>query len=258
MDKLEEILLAVETKSAIEAPASDWPTIQMISWRTFSRVDYQKIRWFQANVAERFSVHLVALGGGYGCTKIIFAVEASNHQEAKDFIIDIMGRKEFSDLGVEAEFRVAISNTPYIRTDLRSGEQQELSLEAKEQKAINIYTKKVSLMTDPVNITRIEGGVRNSNLAIGSTNNTLQLNHQPESKALIALLSEMRNTVSCDSSLSNKEKQDALDRLDAATEEANKEHPKKSLLKTYAESLKSVESIGGSVVKLLGLLGIGT
>ena len=68
----------------------------------------------------------------------------------------------------------------------------------------------------------------------------------------------MRSTVSCDASLSNTEKQDALDRIDVATEEAKKEQPKKSLLKTYAESLKSVASIGSSVAKLLGLLGIGT
>ena len=119
------------------------------------------------------------------CTKIIFAVEASNYEEAKDFILDMMGSKEFRDLGVEAEFRVAISNTPYIRTDLRTGE-QELSLEAKEQKTINVYSREVSLMSNPVNITKIEGGVSNSNLAIASTNNTLQLNHQPESEALIS------------------------------------------------------------------------
>jgi len=257
MDKLEEILLAVETNTALEPTVSAWPTIQMISWRTFSKSNYQQIRWFQSMVTERFSVRLVAIGGGYGCTKIIFAVEASNYEETKDFILDMMGSKEFRDLGVEAEFRVAISNTPYIRTDLRAGE-QEFSLEAKEQKAINVYTREVSLMSNPVNITKIEGGVSNSNLAIGSTNNILQLNHQPESKALISLLSEMRSTVSCDASLSNTEKQDALDRIDAATEEAKKEQLKKSLLKTYAESLKSVASIGSSVAKLLGLLGIGT
>lgn len=113
-------------------------------------------------------------------------------------------------------------------------------------------------MSNPVNITRIEGGVSNSNLAIGSERNTLQLNHQPDNIEPINLLREMRKTVSCDASLNATEKQDALDRIDAATEEAKKEIPKISLLKNYAESLKSVESIGGSVTKLLGLFGVST
>jgi len=257
MDKLKEILMAVESKSVLESSKTSLPTIQMISWRTFSRSNYDKIRWFQSMVNAFFSVRLVAIGGGYGCTKIIFAVEARTNQEARNFILEMMGSKEFRNLGVEAEFRVAISNNPYIRTDLKTGE-QELSLEAKEQQSINVFTQEVSLVSNPVNITNIEGGVSNSNLAIGSENNTLQLNHQPESKALIALLSEMRKTVSTDASPNSTGKQDALDRIDAATDEAKKEQPKKSLLKTYAESLKSVGSIGSSVAKLLGLLGVGT
>ena len=69
MDKLEEILLAVETKAALDPTVSAWPTIQMISWRTFSSANYQEIRWFQSMVTERFSVRLAAIGGGYGLHK---------------------------------------------------------------------------------------------------------------------------------------------------------------------------------------------
>lgn len=106
MDRLEEVLAAVESKLTLDAPTCNVPTIQMISWRTFGRTNYERIRWFQSMVSHRFNVRLIAIGGGYGCTKIIFAVEAHSQEEAKNFILEMMGSKEFRELGVEAEFRV--------------------------------------------------------------------------------------------------------------------------------------------------------
>ncbi|WP_343845681.1 hypothetical protein [Bowmanella denitrificans] len=255
MDKLEEILLAVERKESLPVSHTHWPVVRLISFRTFNRSDYQRIRWFQSMISEQFRIQLVAVGGGYGCTKISFAVKARTAAEAQRFILSMLGSEEFRSLGVEAEFRVAISDEPYIRSDLKTGE-LELSEAAKIQQIVNVMAQEVMLMGNDTNITKIEGGVSNSNLAIGSGNNTLQLNHQSESKALVELLRDMRSVVDNDSSISPAQKQEVNEQIEAATEEAKKEKPKKSLLKSYAESLKSIESISSSAKKLLVLLGV--
>ncbi|WP_353163424.1 hypothetical protein [Salinisphaera shabanensis] len=255
MDKLEEILLAVEGKKSLPIDRTQWPVIRLISFKTFNRSDYHRIRWFQSKISEFFQVQLIAIGGGYGCTKISFAVEARTVAEAQRFILTMLGSEEFRNLGVEAEFRVAISNEPYIRSDLKTGK-LELSEAAKDKKVVNVTAQEVLLMGKDTNITKIEGGVSNSNLAIGSGSNTLQLNHQPEFKALIELLHDMRSTVDHDSSISPAKKQEAKEQIEAATDEAKKEKPKKSLLKLYAESLKSIDSISSSAKKLLVVLGV--
>ena len=123
-DALEEVLRAIERRAFISPVTAGWPVIALISWRTLSSRNYDSIRHFQATIKELFRIQLIAIGGGYGRSKIVFSVEASSHEKASDFVLRIMKSSAFRKVAGEAEFRVVICQDPYIRTDLRTGGQE--------------------------------------------------------------------------------------------------------------------------------------
>ena len=257
MDKLEQVLSLIESRDYIKGQYTGWPIVSLISWKTLSKSHYESIRYFQKIVQEYYDVMLVVIGGGYGCSKILFSVEARTHEEASLFVLNIMESPSFRKLAVEAEFRVAISNDPYFRTDLRTGD-QELSKEA--VKAINkYYIRELNIVENKTsnNVTHIEGDVKKANLAIGSEGNTMQLNHQHKNSLITQLLYDIKTQLNENLQMSEIDKAEAIDIVDAIDIEAKKEKPKRALLKSYAESLKSISSIGGSVTKLLSALGLG-
>ena len=256
MDKLKQVLNCIESRVSILESKVDWPVIRLFSWRTLSPKHYESIRHFQMMIQQQFRVNLVVIGGGYGCSKVVFAVEAHTQEEASAFVINIMESPVFRELASKAEFRVAITDNPYTRTDLKTGD-QELSPAAIAAKN-KLHIKELNIMTEIKNtITNIEGGVKDTNLAICSENNTMQLSYNPDNTALMRLLDSIKVQITSKSDIAQGEKSEAIDIVEAIDTESKKDKPKKALLKSYAESLKSISSITDSVTKLLALLGLG-
>lgn len=256
VDLLRDVLSSAENRKYLSPVEVTWPTFTLISWRTFSLKNAQNIRVLQNKSYELFGVKLAVIGGGYGCTKIVFSVEAATHEEASKFVLNIIDKPAFRELAVEAEFRVAIVSKPYIRTDLRTGD-QELSPDA-EQAKLEIHARELTLMKIINNVSNIQGGVSGSNLSIGSKGNTMQLSHQPDQNEIAKLLCEIRSEIRQDKALPENEKTEALDLVEVIEEETKKEEPKRALLKSCSDSLKSISCIGESVLKLIGIIGLGS
>lgn len=256
MDLLADVLASIEGKTQIKPRAiGDWPVVRLISFKSFNLSHLSQLRLFQKHLKEIFGVNFVVIGGGYGCSKVVFSIKARSHQAARDFVLGTMRSDEFRALGVEAEFKIAILDEPYIRVDLSSGNEQ-ISSKAKAAIVNNVYINEVHLMTKNKTMTKIKGGVKNSNIAIESDKNIQLSSPILEGGELLRLLKSMQTSIDNDTSLDDNDKNEAKELVEAVTDEVQKEEPKLSLLKSYSGSLKSIESIGSSLSKLGSLLGL--
>lgn len=256
-DLLQDVLTSVQNRQYLPPKSTQWPSFALISWKTFSNATTTRIRLFQRLVLERFNISVGVIGGGYGCTKIVFSVEASTQEEAANFVLNVIDKPAFRALAVEAEFRVAIVSEPYIRTDLVTGV-QELSAQAQQAK-LEVHTKELNLMLGNYtnNVTSIHGDISDTNLAIGSTHNTMQLCHIPDNSELATQLREIRNALKQDQTIGATTREEAIELVDVIEKESMEKKPKRALLKSCADSLSSISSIGESLSKVIGLLGLG-
>jgi nucleoside phosphorylase len=133
-DKLAEVINAAMTRQQIK-PENEEPTLTLISFRTGDASMISSVRDFVVAVQEEFDVTLEAVGGGYGCLKIIFrnTGEAYAIAELQELIRD----EKFCRLALKYGLQVTILNDPdnpdnYERVDNRTG----LSSKAMSSKAM--------------------------------------------------------------------------------------------------------------------------
>lgn len=118
-DKLVEVISAVQARRSIEPPPNS-STIHLISFKTFGEADIPSIRRFQKTIADKLGIRITVLGGGYGCTRIIFSV-TTDSETAKVISQQLLSSAIFRQAALEVDFSIAGMPEPYVRVDLRSG-----------------------------------------------------------------------------------------------------------------------------------------
>jgi hypothetical protein len=125
-DKLEEVIALSEAKKLVAIPSSD-KVLELISYRTFDKHDIKAIRRFQAIIAEEFKIQLVVIGGGYGCTKIIFHLDKASPDEVRIMIQELLESSMFREAALNVDFEIAIVRNPDARIVLKNGKSESLS-----------------------------------------------------------------------------------------------------------------------------------
>jgi hypothetical protein len=86
------------------------------------------LRRFQAAIQEKLGVQLIVVGGGYGCSKIVFSISADSPDSAAKVINDLLENPIFRKEALEVDFNIVISTTPhYSRMNLRDGSIENFS-----------------------------------------------------------------------------------------------------------------------------------
>jgi TIR domain-containing protein len=119
-DLLEPVLAAIASRGSVAPPFI--PSVQFIALRTFSDADAPAIRRFQDTINRGLDVDMKVVGGGYGCTRIHFTVEVDSSEEAARLLHELLRSEDARAAALQAGFRVAVMEQPYVRLDLASGQ----------------------------------------------------------------------------------------------------------------------------------------
>lgn len=123
-DRLAEVLEAIGKREFIGAPERR-PCIELISHASLSRSDFAAIREFQLDVLKGVGVRLAVIGGGYGCSRVLFEIRADSAMEVREAgvrTLSLIQNPGFQDAAFGIGMRVAVTrNAPYLRVDLMTG-----------------------------------------------------------------------------------------------------------------------------------------
>lgn len=119
-DKLADVLLASEAKQVIPVPIG-FRGFSLISYRHFTSQDENSIRHLLAFLFQRHLIEVVAVGGGYGCTRIEFEITSHDSSHVADLVLKIMKDEIFRTEALTVGFRVMILREPYVRLDIMNG-----------------------------------------------------------------------------------------------------------------------------------------
>ncbi|MDO8775788.1 MAG: hypothetical protein Q7K57_45220 [Burkholderiaceae bacterium] len=119
-DKLADVLRASEAKQVIPVP-TQFRGFSLISYRHFTSRDESGIRHLLAYVRQQHLIEAVAVGGGYGCTRIEFEITSHDSSLIADLVLNLMKDPIFRSEALSVGFRVMILREPYVRLDLANG-----------------------------------------------------------------------------------------------------------------------------------------
>jgi hypothetical protein len=118
-DHLPAIIKAAEQRETIPVPP-DQQTITLISMRGFTSTDIPRIRRFQRLISAAYGVHLIAAGGGYGCTRIVFIPVPISPEHFATMLNEALQSSFFQIEARDAGFTILITSDPYQRIPLDS------------------------------------------------------------------------------------------------------------------------------------------
>lgn len=119
-DKLAEVLRAAEAKQVIPV-LPQFRGFSLISFRHFTSQDENGIRHLFAYLLQRHLIAVVAVGGGYGCTRIELEITSHDSSQVADLVLRLMKDEVFRSEALTVGFRVMILREPYVRLDLANG-----------------------------------------------------------------------------------------------------------------------------------------
>jgi hypothetical protein len=102
------------------------PDVSLISLRDFDSRQEPAIQKLLDFADETLGVRLFVVGGGFGCAKINFGVEAEEESDRAWKLWRLLQDEEFHLKAREGEFRVLLTHDPDARLDLSTGDTEGL------------------------------------------------------------------------------------------------------------------------------------
>jgi hypothetical protein len=230
-DYLHEILTASARKTKIEF-GSIMPDFSLISYRTLSTDAEPLIAGFQQWVKETHGVRVLAVAGGYGCTRIEFEVVSDSPEKAAQFTQAIIQNGDLHEKAREIGFRILILAHPYTRIDLVNSRIEGNTF------LQNLIREGGINMTDQS--THIHGSIRNSAVSVHSPHTTQTVTVNPQLDSLYAAILEKART---DDEVTKKQYLQVVDDIDVLKKELSQATPRKSVVERILTNLGSIASL---------------
>ncbi len=225
-DMVQKIIEAAQARETIlpDKPQSGKKQrFELHSFVTLSIKDADKIRALTSWMEHRYKTNIHLIGGGQGCTKFIFEIQAT--EEAGKSIVDsILSNTVFKEKAIEARFNLLVIPDGNIRININ------------EIKAKNVKIDKSIYISDN----------KDSQIQVNSDNSTQkQKNNKVDNAGKI--LNSWKDVLSKDESIGGEHQENHIADIATLHREINRPQPRSSVIKTMLDSLGSVASLASLI-----------
>jgi len=214
-------------------PGSVKPDFALISYGTLAPDAEERIRHFQKWVHETFGVHIRAVSGGYGCTRIEFEVVAESPEQAAQFTLAMVNDPELHKKAQEIGFRVLIVTQPYARIDLANGRIEGGA-------AVRDLVKQGGIHMTKDQSTHITAPVTNSAIAVHSPDAKQDVTVNPQLDAMIAAIVDKARS---DGQVTKEQYAQVVSDIDDLKKELALPKPRRSVVERLIGNLGGVASL---------------
>ncbi len=244
-DKLSQVLDAISSRSKILPP----PPIRrftLISYSTFEKSAYARVRRFQYWVRDYYFIHIPIVGGGYGCAQLHFEIVADSPDLAASFVRSMIRDGSLHEKMRDVNFRILIIDKPYTRIDLARG-----TLEGGEGLNDCIRKGVIVKIDKSDRSVNINAPVTNSNLAAHSDNINQRIAVDSE---VYEILNQMILHAESSNDITKRQYAEISGYVQQLKEELAKPNRDVGIIERIIGNLGSIASISGFVDRIIPFL----